>query len=85
MIHEELVKWDTLCTGTEVQYTATTDNCWGDITAQYYHLYIRIKRGQKISELGQNCDPVSEYIKIENAVFHKLFIFIEIIFPLICT
>lgn len=52
MIHEELVKWDTLCAGTEVQYTATTDNCWRDITTQYYHLYIRIKRGQKISELG---------------------------------
>lgn len=64
MIHKELVKWDTLCTGTEVQYTATTDNCWGDITAQYYHLYIRIKRGQKISELGQNGRIVIRFLNI---------------------
>lgn len=64
MIHEELVKWDTLCAGTEVQYTATTDNSWGDITAQYYHLYIRIKRGQKISELGQNGRIVIRFLNI---------------------
>jgi len=51
MTHEELVKRDTSCAGTEEQDAATTGNCLGrDHSPLSSSVHVK-KRGQKIAEL----------------------------------